>query len=142
MIIKLKEDNNMNSPAQAYSKTDTFSAVAYADPHKLITQMFDGALKRIAQAKGAIDRKMIAEKGENISKAIAIIGSLEGCLDHEKGGELSYNLSNLYEYMCLRLAEANINNDIEKLDEVSRLILEIKGAWVQIPELLLKQSVG
>jgi len=132
----------MNKQAQAYSSTQTFSGVAYADPHSLITQMFDGALKRIAQAKGAIERKDIPEKGNNIGHAVAIIGSLEGCLDHEKGGELSKNLSDLYEYMNLRLAEANINNDLEKLNEVTKLILEIKGAWVQIPDLIVKQSVG
>ena len=132
----------MNKQAKAYSSTETFDGVAYADPHSLITQMFDGALKRISQAKGAIDRKNIPEKGNHIGHAVAIIGGLEGCLDHEKGGELSKNLSDLYEYMNLRLAEANINNDIAKLDEVTRLIVEIKGAWVQIPNLLLKQSVG
>jgi len=132
----------MNKQAQAYASTQTFSGVAYADPHSLITQMFDGALKRIAQAKGAIERKDIPEKGNHIGHAVAIIGGLEGCLDHEKGGELSKNLSDLYEYMNLRLAEANINNDLEKLNEVTKLILEIKGAWVQIPDLLVKQSVG
>ncbi len=132
----------MDRSAKAYSSTQTYSSVAYADPHSLITQMFDGALKHIAQAKGSIERKDIANKGIHIGHAVAIIGSLEGCLDHEKGGDLSRNLSDLYEYMNLRLAEANINNDLAKLDEVTRLILEIKGAWVQIPDLLLKQKVG
>ncbi len=132
----------MNKQAQAYSSTQIYSGVAYADPHSLITQMFDGALKRIAQAKGSIERKNIPEKGNHIGHAVAIIGSLEGCLDYEKGGELSKNLSDLYEYMNLRLAEANINNDIAKLDEVTKLILEIKGAWVQVPEMIKQQSVG
>jgi len=132
----------MDRSAKAYSTTQTYSGVTYADPHSLITQMFEGALKRIAQAKGSIERKDIANKGTNNGQAVAIIGSLEGCLDHEKGGELSRNLSDLYEYMNLRLAEANINNDLIKLEEVTRLILEIKGAWVQIPNLLLKQKVG
>ena len=94
--------------------------------------MFDGALKRIAQAKGAMERKEVAAKGKLISQAVAIIANLEGCLDLEKGGELAANLSSLYEYMNLRLTEANINNDQSKLDEVIQLILEIKSAWVQI----------
>lgn len=132
----------MNQPAEAYATTQTYSSVAYADPHSLITQMFDGALKRIAQAKGAIERKEIANKGKCISQAVAIIGSLEGCLDYEKGGELSRNLGDLYEYMNLRLAEANLNSDIEKLNEVSKLLLEIKSAWVQIPNLLKQQSAA
>lgn len=128
----------MNSPANAYTSTNTYSGVAYADPHQLITQMLDGALKRIAQAKGAIERKMTADKGEHITRAIAIIAGLDGCLNHEKGGELSQNLAALYEYMNLRLAEANINNDVKKLDEVSNLIHEIRSAWIQIPQLTAK----
>jgi len=125
----------MNAPqnkANAYQSTANYTGVAFASPHSLITQMFDGAIKKIAQAKGAIEREQIADKGRLIGDAITIIASLDGCLDHEKGGEISANLSSLYEYMNLRLAEANINNDVEKLNEVIKLILEIKSAWVQI----------
>jgi flagellar protein FliS len=126
----------MNQYAKAYTATDNYSGVAYADPHTLITKMFDGALKYIAQAKGAILRQEVAVKGEQIGRAIAIIGNLDACLNLEQGGELSRNLSSLYEYMNLRLAEANITNDIAKLDEVSGLISEIRGGWVQIPQQL------
>ena len=62
-----------------------------------------------------------------------IVGGLEGCINHKEGGELAENLSRLYEYMSLTLTEANIHNDIAKLNEVSSLLLEIKSAWVQIP---------
>jgi flagellar protein FliS len=122
----------MNEYAKAYAETETYSGVAYADPHTLITLMLDGALKRIAQAKAAIGRNDIAAKGENISSAVAIIGNLEGCLDLEKGGELARNLGALYDYMNLSLTQANVENDTSKLDEVMKLILEIKSAWVQI----------
>jgi flagellar protein FliS len=120
--------------ANVYQKTAVYSGTMDADPHSLITQMLDGALTRIAQGKGSMLRKDIKTKAELISKAITIIGSLEGCLDHDVGGELSQNLSKLYEYMCLTLTQANINNDTAKLDEVSKLLLTIKSGWVQIPE--------
>ncbi len=129
----------MNQYVKAYNTTENYSTVAYADPHTLITRMFDGALKRIAQAKGSMQRNETASKGEHLQRAIAIIGGLEACLDHDKGGDLSNNLASLYEYMNLRLVEANINDDIEKLDEVSHLLLEIRGAWVQIPQQLEAQ---
>lgn len=125
-----------NRQANVYQKTAAYSGTMHADPHSLITQMFDGALSRIAQAKGAMERSETLQKAELISKAILIVGSLEGCLDHDKGGDLSQNLSKLYEYMCLTLAQANINNDVEKLEEVSGLIMTIKSGWVQIPEQL------
>ena len=124
--------NAQQNSVKAYQQTDTYSSVIYADPHSLITRMFDGAVKRIAQAKGSIERNDIANKGLLIGKAIDIIAGLDACLDQDKGGELAANLSGLYEYMNLRLAEANIHNDQDKLNEVIRLLLQIKSAWVQI----------
>ncbi len=126
--------------AKAYQNTGVYSGAMYADPHSLVTQMFDGALGRIAQAKGAMSRDEVGQKGEAIGKAIAIIASLDGCLDHDQGGDLSQNLASLYEYMSFTLAQANIHNDIAKLEEVSKLLLEIKSAWVQIPEQLNQAS--
>ncbi len=110
------------------------SSIAYDNPHALILRLMNGAIERIAQARGAIQRNDVQRKGEYIAKAISIIGGLEGCLDHSQPGELSVNLSNLYQYMCLSLTQANIDGDIEKLNEVSALMTEIRSAWVQIPE--------
>ena len=74
------------------------------------------------------------QKGECIGKAISIIGGLDGCLDHSHEGELSSNLSALYEYMIISLTQANISDDIAKLNETSDLLVQIKSAWEQIPE--------
>jgi flagellar protein FliS len=49
------------------------------------------------------------------------------------GGEVSHNLDALYDYMCRRLMQANASNKPEWLDEVSRLLNEIRSAWLQIP---------
>ncbi len=122
-----------STAAQAYHHTHVAGGTLCADPHSLITQMFDGALTRISQAQGAIQRGEVAAKAEQISRAVMIIGGLEGCIDHRRGGELADNLSRLYQYMSLALTEANIHNDLDKLTEVTRLLLEIKSAWVQIP---------
>ena len=110
------------------------SAIAYADPHELILRLMNGAIERIAQARGAISRGETPVKAESISKAVLIIGGLEGCVNHQAGGELADNLSSLYQYMGIRLAEANIHDDIAKLNEVSDLLLQIRSAWVQIPQ--------
>ena len=132
-------NNLAKSAVNKYQATNN-SSIAYANPHELILQLMNGAIERIAQAKGAIERDNIAEKAGFISKAVAIVGSLEGCLDHDQGGELSQNLSDLYEYMGFTLTQANIKNDVEKLDEVSRLLLEIKSAWIQVPMHLERES--
>ncbi|MDJ0833360.1 MAG: flagellar export chaperone FliS [Gammaproteobacteria bacterium] len=116
-------------------KSASNSSIAYSDPHTLILRLMDGALERIAQAKCAIQQKDVKNKGELISKAISIVGGLNAALDHEQKTEISANLAALYDYMGMRLAEANVHEDISKLDEVSKLMAEIRSAWKQIPEL-------
>jgi len=116
-----------------YQSADN-SSIAYADPHELILRLMNGAMERIAQARGAIERNETAQKGEFIGKAISIIGGLEGCLDHSQQGELSANLSDLYQYMIIALTEANMSGDIARLNEISDLLLTIKSAWEQIPD--------
>jgi len=105
------------------------SEVEFASPHRLIQMLFDGALKRIAFAKGAMQRKQIAEKGRFISQAIDIVGGLRSSLDKEQGGEIAANLEALYTYIDGQLLMANLNNSEEILDEVSGLLREVKTSW-------------
>lgn len=127
----------MNNLAQSalnqYQATDN-SAIAYADPHVLILKLMDGAIERIYQAKGAIHQRNTEAKGKLIGKAIGIIAGLDACLDSDRDNDLANNLEAIYEYMNMRLLEANVEDNIGKLDEVARLMGEIRTGWVQIPD--------
>ena len=112
-----------------YNKVNLQTSVDSASPHRLIQMLIDGALTRISQAKGHMKANSIAQKGEDLSMAISIIGGLRDSLDHKKGGEIAKNLDNLYEYMTYRLMESNLKNDISMIDEVYGLLVEIKSAW-------------
>jgi len=124
---------NATTASKAYAKIGVESGVVSADPHKLISMLYQGALLAIANAKNGILRKDIPAKGVAISKAIAIIDEgLNASLDKKVGGPLAQNLSALYEYMCTRLIVANLKNDMAALDEVARLLADLKGAWESI----------
>lgn len=124
---------NTTAAIKAYNKVGIESSVTAADPVKLISMLYQGALLAIANAKNGIMRKDIPAKGAAISKAIAIIGEgLNASLDKKVGGELAQNLSSLYDYMVMRLVAANLNNDMDALDEVARLLNDLKGAWDSI----------
>ena len=64
---------------------------------------------------------------------MAIIDELRNSLNVKAGGAIAANLDALYEYMGTRLVLANASNKPELLDEVSRLLNEIRAAWLQIP---------
>jgi len=120
---------NAYQAAQHYSSVKTQTNVLDASPHRLIQMLFEGALERIAQAKGAILQNQIARKGELIGKAINIVGGLQGSLNDKEGGELAANLDGLYEYIVRRLLKANLNSDPDILDECGRLLGELKSGW-------------
>ena len=108
-------------------------AVEVAEPYRLILLLFEGAQAAIGAARSAIQQQQIAAKGESISKAIDIISNgLKASLDEEKGGDLAGRLGSLYDYMVLRLLQANLKNDDKALEEVSSLISELHSAWREI----------
>ena len=124
---------NASTALGAYKTNKNDVLIDDASPHQLITMLLDGALERVAAAKGAMERGEVAATGEAIGKAISIVDNLRVSLDQNQGGPIAENLSALYDYMTRRLLEANATKDREMLAEVAGLLKEIKVAWDQIP---------
>jgi len=117
-----------------YTQVDCYTGVTEADPHQLVQMLLDGALGKIAVAKGLMSRNETAQKGEVIGQVISIVGGLRASLDMSAGGEIAANLNNLYEYIERRLLESNLKNDMSILDETGALLREVKTAWESIPQ--------
>lgn len=119
--------------ASSYRQLDVETSINAADPHKLITMLFDGALERIAVARSAMQRGDVAAKGDAIGRAIRIISEgLQGALDLSSGDELGQTLDALYSYMSRRLLQANLANDEAVLREVASLLETLRSGWVAI----------
>mgnify|MGYP006274920123 CR=1 FL=1 len=125
--------NNPRNALAQYGQSSLQSEVAAASPHRLIQMLLEGALEKIAKAKGYLQRGEVAEKGRHIGWALSIVSSLRSSLDFEKGGEIAANLEALYDYMERQLTLANARNSEEMLDEVADLLRDIKSAWDEIP---------
>src|SRR3954468_9771651 len=114
----------------AYAKVGMETGVVAASPHKLIVMLFDGALVALNGALHGMRNGDIGEKGKSISKAIMIIDSgLRAALDKKAGGEIAEGLDALYEYMSARLLTANLPHQHEMLDEVHKLLADLRDAW-------------
>lgn len=124
----------VNKGLAQYQQVNTQSAVEGASPHRLTQMLMEGALQRLAEAKGAIQRNCTQSKGEAIGKAIAIVGGLRDSLNVEVGGELAQNLDDLYDYMQRRLLQGNLGSDEHCVDEVIDLLKTIKSGWDGIGE--------
>lgn len=120
---------NARSAMKGYTDLRVTTDVEEASPHRLVQLLLEGTLDRLSRAKGHIERHDVARKGEQIGKAIGLIGGLRDGLDEEGGGAIAQNLDLLYEYMERRLLKANLENDVAVVDEVMGLVRSIKGAW-------------
>ncbi|MEQ3764012.1 MAG: flagellar export chaperone FliS [Alcanivorax sp.] len=130
------------SGASQYQKVNVTSEVLDADPHRLIQLLMEAALTRMAQAKGAIQRKDMEEKASLLARVSEIIQTLHSSLDHNQGGELADNLDRLYDYMVRRLLEASSRNNTDMIDEVMGLLLEVKTGWDGIRQEYLESVHG
>jgi len=123
---------NTQFAVDSYAKVHRQSNVEVASPHKLIDMLYEGALERIVQAKGAIQYNNIELRGKKINSAIAIVGGLRTSLDRDQGGDIAANLDGLYVYIQNILAKAHRNADAELLDEAAKLVGNMRDSWKQI----------
>ena len=85
----------------------------------------------------------IAAKTAAFTKVIAIVdGGLKASLDVKAGGELAERLFGLYDYMLNQLFLANLHSEVAMLDEVGRLLRELRGAWAQIGKATQNLTIG
>lgn len=119
-----------NQALRSYQQVGAAANVAAADdPVKLIQLLLDSALERLALARGHMERGEIPQKAEHLARAVAIVDTLNGLVDAERGGEIAANLRSLYDFATMRATFANLRNDTRALDEAVRVLREIKIGW-------------
>ncbi|MDW5597017.1 flagellar export chaperone FliS [Conexibacter stalactiti] len=112
---------------QAYRE----SAVLTAPPERLVVMLYDGARRFLYQAAVTMRNGDIQTSHERLRRAEAIIDHLLSTLDMSQG-EVAQQLESIYVFCQRLLAEGRIRQDAEKLDQVSRLLSELRDAWDQI----------
>ncbi len=129
--------------ARAYASVGLQSGAMSASPHKLISMLFEGAMVAILKARQHMAAGNVIEKGVAINHAVSIIDSgLRDCLNIQDGGEIAQNLSALYSYMTQRLSVAHLENDPQKLQEVYKLLADLKTTWDAIAPQAAKRTAA
>ena len=127
--------------ANSYRTVGLETSVTGANPHQLVSLLFDALQQSLSAAKGAMLSGDIPAKGRSVSRAVRILEEgLKAGLDAERGGDLAANLRSLYDYCILKTTEANLRNDATMIDEVIRLIHPVSDGWNQIRSQVAVQS--
>ncbi len=98
---------------------------------KLVIMLYAGALRFLNVAKEGIKNKKLDVANNHLIKTQDIITELMTSLNFD-AGEIAHNLYSLYIYMNRRLLEANVEKNIDIIDEVCRLLNTLKGAWEEL----------
>lgn len=104
-------------------------ALDMGDKGAVLLVLYNAAMELLAEAKSAIERHDIVQKGCHLSQTHAIISELLASLDLDIGGDLARSLRDLYVFMLEQIARANINNDANSLDVVISLLRTLYGGW-------------
>jgi flagellar protein FliS len=105
------------------------SRVLSADPLELVHLLYEAAIDAVREARRYLAAGEIAARSHSITKAFGILQELVASLDHERGGEISGRLAELYDYMQRRLLEANFQQKDAPLAEVLGLMATLAEAW-------------
>ena len=117
------------NPYEKYIKQYQTSNITTATPEKLMILLFDGALQFLQKAKTAILENNIKERSTNIDGARKILRELMRTIDLENGNDVSKQLFRLYNKMAMNLIKANIQRNVDKIDEVIQDITNIRWGF-------------
>jgi flagellar protein FliS len=114
--------------AAAYRQVEAQSR----SPLELVVMLYDGALARLSEAGTAADAGDVRARGTAVTKALAIIGSLQETLNVRDGGPVAAELDRLYTYSSQRLLDVTLKQDVSGIREVHGLLAPLRDAWEQI----------
>jgi flagellar protein FliS len=109
--------------------------VLSAGPEELRMMLIEGAIRFARTGREGLVEKNYEKSFENISQCKAIVMELLNALDARHDPELCKRLGGLYTYMYRLLTDANIQHELEPMDEAIKLLEYDRDTW----KLLLKK---
>lgn len=103
--------------------------IGVESPQKLIEMLYEGILRFNMQAKRSIAADDIEKRTYWINRSSAIFTELINSLNHNAQGDISEYLYGLYVYQLQVLSEANLENSVEKINQVNTVVKGLLEAW-------------
>lgn len=104
------------------------NSVNYASKEQLLLMLVEGAVKFAKMARQAILDKDIQKAHSSLIRTQDIFTELIVSLDTKQADWTSQLLS-IYEFIKVKLVEANMTKKIEVIDEIIPLIEDVSNLW-------------
>lgn len=101
-------------------------------PVQIVARLFQKLDLSLRMGREALVADKVGPQGEQLGLSLAIIGELQGALNHDEGGEIAANLDGLYSYLFKEITHANIRKDVARLDIAINTVKPLVEAWVEL----------
>ena len=101
-----------------------------ASPAELTLMLYEGAIKFANLAIAGIEEKDIQKAHTNIMKVERIIEEFQAALNHKY--PVAKDFDNVYNYLLIRLKEANVKKDKEIMEEVLKHLRTMRDTWKEV----------
>lgn len=109
------------------------TAVNVSDKVQVVSMLYDGAINFIRKAKEKSEIGDTIGKTHFIKKTSAIVRELANSLNMD-GGELALNLRNLYDFVLESLIKAELNNNVDALNDAEKVMDILRNSWKEMQE--------
>lgn len=119
---------------RAFNAHNTYqqNSISVESPSKLIEMLYEGILRFLGQVKRHMENDDIEKKIYYINRTTDIFTELLNMLDYDKGGEVAVYLTGLYTHQIKLLTQANMDNDIDKINVIMNVAKGLLEAWREI----------
>lgn len=125
-------NSNFGRASEHYRSMDISSRVESADPHMLVSILYDELLMCVDVLAAAAVRGQILASNDYAHKARAILLSLQSGLDFDLGGDLAPMLSGLYGAISEELEARIVDGNVDRMAELRIAIESVVHAWNEI----------
>jgi flagellar protein FliS len=128
----------MAAPSQEYLKTKVMTA----SPEMLTLMLWDGAIRFAEQGKDAILKKEIEASYNALMRSQKIIMELSNGLRHNVDPDLCGKLAALYNFIYMRLVDANLKKNPALVDDALEIMRHQRETWVMLMDKLTQEKAA
>ncbi len=103
-----------------------------ASPVDLVIALYDGIIRFLYAAIGAVERGDVVGRRVAVKRALAILIHLQARLRMDIGGRPAQVLSEFYASMFALILQASLAASPEKFEQVIQNVRTIRDAWRQV----------
>ena len=122
----------MNNHSLIYQK----NSIESLSPGRVILLLFNTCLQSLTKVREVLGAEFSIKNQEilhnNLQKVERNLHELQSCLNFKPAKQLADTLFRLYEYACDQLTIVRSKKSVESLDNVERVLKELRDGWAEM----------